>query len=72
VSLNYIKLLIGLAGELHFQFRYEELIRVHIIFCRGSKSVLSPELQEQIMWQMFQGWLQAQISVHRSNLEFIW
>jgi parvulin-like peptidyl-prolyl isomerase len=45
---------------------------VHIIFVEDvSKPVLAPELQEQIMWQLFQGWLQEQISVHRSDLEFI-
>jgi parvulin-like peptidyl-prolyl isomerase len=46
--------------------------QVHIIFVEEvSKPVLTPELQEQIMWQLFQGWLQEQISVHRSDLEFI-
>jgi parvulin-like peptidyl-prolyl isomerase len=46
--------------------------QVHIIFVEEvSKPVLTPELQEQIMWQLFQRWLQEQISIHRSELKFI-
>jgi parvulin-like peptidyl-prolyl isomerase len=45
---------------------------VHLILAEEViKPVLTPELQEQIMWQLFQGWLQEQISIHRLNLEFI-
>jgi parvulin-like peptidyl-prolyl isomerase len=46
--------------------------QVHLILAEEVvKPVLTPELQEQIMWQLFQGWLQEQISVCRSKLEFI-
>jgi parvulin-like peptidyl-prolyl isomerase len=46
--------------------------QVHLILAEEViKPVLTPELQEQIMWQLFQGWLQEQISIHRLNLEFI-
>jgi parvulin-like peptidyl-prolyl isomerase len=46
--------------------------QVHLILAEEViKPALTPELQEQIMWQLFQGWLQEQIAVHRSELEFI-
>jgi parvulin-like peptidyl-prolyl isomerase len=46
--------------------------QVHLILVEEIvEPVLTPELQEQIMWQLFQGWLQEQISIHRSELEFV-
>lgn len=46
--------------------------QVHLILAEEVvKPALTSELQEQIMWQLFQGWLEEQISVCRSELEFI-
>jgi hypothetical protein len=30
---------------------------------------LTPQLQEQIMWQLFQDWLQEKIAARRSGLK---
>lgn len=45
--------------------------QVHLILVEEViKPILTPELQEQIMWKLFQGWLQEQISICRLDLEF--
>jgi parvulin-like peptidyl-prolyl isomerase len=36
-----------------------------------TQATLTPALQEQIMWQLFQEWLQGQIMIQRSSLKFV-
>jgi parvulin-like peptidyl-prolyl isomerase len=44
--------------------------QVHLILVEEViKPQLTPQLQEQIMWQLFQDWLQEKIAARRSGLK---